>query len=130
MIPNGAKAIAEVRSRGLKPAEMLIVSLIGRVNEQNHTIYAAGDKEYDWSWARGLQVCVYADSRSKWRPVLNAIATVNPAYLALWDAEKRQGAQVWRLPYASDIEKPKEQWRWKLDFLPWLPIQNQEFAWN
>jgi hypothetical protein len=130
MIPNGARAVVDARNNGMKPDELLIVSLIGRVNEQNHTIYANSGKTYDWGWLRGLKVCVYTDARSDWRPVLKAIADHKPAYLALWDADRREGAQVFYLPHIGDINKPQKDWRWKLDFLPWEPSQNREFAWS
>jgi hypothetical protein len=48
MIAQGAERIVEARRKGLKPGEMIIVSLIGRVNEQNHTVYANSRKQFDW----------------------------------------------------------------------------------
>lgn len=130
MIASNALPILEARKRGLKPAEMILVSLIGRINESNHTVYAKPGREYDWLWARGLQVCIYTSPDVDWRPVARSIASERPSILSIWDADNRQGANVCLLPNPADIDKPQDQWRWMLDFLPWLPKQNQEFAWN
>lgn len=130
MIASNAQPILDARRKGLKPAEMILVSLIGRVNEQNHTVYADPKKEYDWKWARGLRICIYTSPDVNWRAVARSIASERPSFLGLWDADRRQGANVYLLPHPSDIDKPQNEWRWNLDFLPWLPTQNQEFAWN
>lgn len=130
MIAPGAQQIFDARKKGLKPAEMILVSLIGRINEQNHTVHANPRNSYDWIWARGLQVCIYTSPGVEWKPVARSIASERPSFLAVWDADNRQGANVYLLPHPADIDKPKTQWRWVLDFLPWLPSQNKEFAWN
>jgi hypothetical protein len=130
MIAPNAQPILEARTNGLKPAEMVLISLIGRINEQNHTIYANPKRQYDWLWVRGLQVCIYAARDVDWRNLARSVASERPSYLALWDADRRQGANVCLLPDPADIEKPQAEWRWNLDFLPWLPSQNKEFAWN
>lgn len=54
MMAVNSQPILEVRKKGLKPAETILVSLIGRLNERNHTVYADPRKEYDWSWAVNL----------------------------------------------------------------------------
>ncbi|MGE5652513.1 MAG: hypothetical protein ACM34A_20155 [Bacillota bacterium] len=130
MIPFNALPIVDARRRGLKPAGLILISLIGRVNEQNHTVYANAQKQYDWQWVRGLHVCIYTSPDAGWRPIARLIAAERPSFLGLWDADNRQGANVYLLPHPADIDKPKSEWRWMLDFLPWLPFQNQEFAWN
>lgn len=130
IIAANAESIIVARQKGLKPAGLILVSLVGRITERNHTVYAKSGVEYDWRWVRGLQICIYASQASMWRPVANAIAAERPAYLALWDAYRHQGTDIFFIPHVDDIEKPKSEWRWKLDFLPWLPFQNEVFAWN
>lgn len=129
-LPRGAEAVVEARKAGMRPDEMLIVSLVGRVGERNQTIFASPKVEYDWRWIHGLQVCIYAGQNTDWTETAKAIAKARPSYLGLWDADRKEGAQLWLLPHVADIEKPKCQWRWILDYLPWLPIQNLEFACN
>lgn len=130
VIATNAQPILDARKKGLKPVEMILVSLIGRINELNHTVYANPQKEYEWLWVRGLQICIYTSPSVEWQRMARSIASERPSFLGIWDADNRQGANVYLLPHPDDIEKPKTEWRWKLDFLPWLPSQNQEFAWN
>ena len=130
MIANNAQLILNARKRGLAPSGLIIVSLIGRINDQNHTVYANPQKSYDWLWARGLQICIYAAQEVQWQSIARSIASARPSWLGLWDVDRHQGTDVFLLPHISDIEKPKSEWRWNLDFLPWLPFQNEEFVWN
>lgn len=128
MIPNGAQPIIAARAKRMRPAEMILVSLIGRINEPNHTIYAQPECDYEWDYLRGLQVCIYATTGIDWKRTAMGIAKVRPEYLALWDAGRNEGAQLWLFPVSADIEKPREQWRWFLDHLAWTPFENREFA--
>jgi hypothetical protein len=130
VIAFNAMPILDARKKGLKPVEMILVSLIGRINEPNYTVYANPTKQYEWLWARDLEVCIYASIGIQWHHVARAVASVRPSYLAIWDADRKQGANVYLLPHPDDIEEPQTAWRWELDFLPWLPNQNQEFAWS
>ena len=130
MIAPNAQPILDAREKGFKPAELILISMIGRLNESNHTVYASPSKQYDWAWARGLKVCIYAAPGVQWRGVLHAIASVSPSWLGLWDADRHEGTDVYLFPDASDIDKPQTDWRCNLDFLPWLPFQNKDFAWN
>lgn len=130
MIAAGAQQILNARQKGLKPAEMILVSLIGRINEPNHTVYANPKTRYEWLWVRGLQICIYATKEVKWTDTARSIASERPSYLAIWDADRHEGSEVHLLPNPADIHKPQSEWRWDLDFLPWLPFQNREFAWN
>lgn len=129
-LPNGAQAIIDARKRGMKPAEMLIVSLVGKVNETNHVIYVNPQAEYDWRWIVGLKVCVYFGSGVKWKEQLAEIAKCRPEWLGMYNVDQFKGATAYYLPRADDIEKPKNQWRHVLDFLPWTKYQNEEFAWS
>jgi hypothetical protein len=128
--PNGAEAVIAARKRGMKPSEMLIVSLIGAVNESNHTIYANPESEYDWRWLVGLKVCIYINDATKWKPISTAIARARPEWMGIYNADQFKGADVSALPLVDDIEKPMSQWRYRLNILPWMDFQNKEFAWS
>lgn len=130
MIPHGAQRIIDARQKGMKPAELVLVSMIGRLNENNPTVYADPRREYEWFWARGLQVCIFASTEVSWRAVALPIKRQSPSALYLWDADRREGAEVFLIPNMADLDKPRNEWRLNLDFLPWLPSQNEEFAWN
>lgn len=130
MIPHGAQRIIDARNKGMKPAELVLVSLIGRLNEANPCVYADPRREYEWFWTRGLQLCIFASAEVNWRPVALSIKRQSPSSLYLWDADRREGAEVFLIPNMADLDKPRSEWRLALNFLPWLPSQNEEFAWN
>lgn len=119
----------DARKRGMKPANLLIVSLIGKTGEANHTIYANPSAEYDWRWMVGLDACLYVRAGIDWKRTAMAIARTRPHWFGVYDPDQFKGADVFALPHVDDIAKPQAQWRWKLDFLPWLQFQNEQFAW-
>lgn len=129
-IPNGAQTVIDARKRGFKPAEMLIISLIGPTNEANHTIHASPKGEYDWRWLVGLDACIFVNGQTDWKAITRRIAASGAHWLGLYDVDRFQGADVWYLPAVEDIAKPRSHWRYKMSFLPWLLVENQEFAWS
>lgn len=129
-LPSGSQPVVDARMKGFRPAEMLIVSMIGKTGEANHHVYANAGAEYDWRWIVGLDVCLYVNNETKWRDVLVAIAKCCPRWLGLYNVDQFKGATMSYLPRVDDIEKPKSQWRFALDFLPWTTCQNEEFAWS
>ena len=130
MIAINAQPILDARRRGLKPAELILVSLVGRINEVNHTVYATANGNYNWQWVRGIAICIFATSAVDWRPVARSIARARPSHLYLWDVDREEGTDVAFLPNFADLCKPKDKIRWELDFLPWMDFQNMEFACN
>lgn len=129
-MPNGAQSILAARQRGMKPAEMLIVSMIGPVNESNHTVYANPIMEYDWRWLVGLKVCLYVKPGIDWRKAAMDIARCKPEWFGVYDAAQMKGTDVYSLPVVEDIAKPSTHWRYKLHFIPWMEFQNFQFAWS
>lgn len=134
-LPMGAQAILTARKRGMKPADMIIVSLVGQVQDKmiqecNPTVYAnpKASSPYDWRWAVDLKLCVYKNLLIDWRPTAMAIARSRPAWLGVWDVDALEGADLCALPKVEDIEKRAELWRWDLHVLRWLQFQNYQFA--
>lgn len=128
MIANNAQQIIDARMQGFKPDEMVLVSLVGRISEPNHTVLADPKLQYDWRWVHGLEICIYITASIDWRPVTRAIAGARPRFLGLWDLESKRGANVYLIPTEDDIGKPIRQWLYKLDFLSWMDFQNREYA--
>jgi len=108
-LPNGAQPIIDARKRGLKPSELIIVSMIGPTGENNQTVYVNPNAAYDWRWAVGLQLCVFVNAQTRIRPRRYCWrwGVSTPTFLALWNVDLFRGAQVWALPVVDDIEKPK-----------------------
>jgi hypothetical protein len=102
MIALNAQPIIDARMRGFKPDDLVLVSLVGHVHAKNHTVRAIPGVTYDWRWVRGLELCV-------------------------WNCAEQWGAQVYLIPTANDLARPRLQWSHELDFLPWLDFQNDDF---
>lgn len=127
MIAINAQPIVDARLRGFKPSELVLISLVGFVNAENHVVRAIPGTTYDWRWVRDLEVCAYVGENMDWVDTVKAIAKQRPAHLCLWNCFDHWGARVYLVPTADDIAKPVRQWGYELDFLPWLDFQNQDF---
>lgn len=127
MIATNAEAILAARMKGLKPADMVIVSLVGLVGMDNPTVFAKPNVSYDWRWVRGLDVCLYLNDDQEWPDLLKSVALQRPEHLSLWSHSGEWGAKVYLIPTATDIAKPVRSWKYELDFLPWLDFQNKDF---
>lgn len=127
LIPTNAQKIIDLRKRGYKPDEMIIVSLVGKIDELNHVIYADYRKSYDWKFLAGLEVCIFASSAVDYAKTLKSIGMIKTRFLALWDVDRLEGAEFWRFPSVESVCKPKELWEWKLIPNIWIPMQNKMF---
>lgn len=128
-LPNGADAILAVRKRGMKPSDMVIVSLIGPLDERNTTVLANPDAAYDWRWTIGLKLCVFVNTATaqKAKATLMAIGKSCPDSLLLWNVDQYAGAYVSALPILDCIDKPKSLWQYRLNVLAWLDCENKDF---
>jgi hypothetical protein len=127
VIALNAQPIVDARLRGFKPSELILVSMIGHVHAENHTVRAIPGAAYDWRWVHGLEVCMYVGERQDWVDTVKAIALQRPDYLCLWNCFEHWGARVYLVPTADDIVRPVRQWAYELDFLPWMDYQNDDF---
>jgi hypothetical protein len=127
MIAPNAQPIIDARMRGLKPEDLVLVSLVGHVHADNHIVLAIPATPYDWRWVHGLDLCVYVGERGDWVDTVKAIALHRPDHLSIWNCAGHWGAMVYLIPTAADIAKPVRQWGHELDFLPWLDFQNADF---
>lgn len=125
MLATGAQPILQARLNGKRPADLLIVSMVGRVPEANPVILADGN---DWRFAEGLQICVFAKRGKPFRDLCRQIAYCGPAWLGLWDVENREGAEV-RLTLNPDRidQKRFSITDFDLNFGRWTPWQNRIF---
>lgn len=128
MLPYGARAIVEARMKGQRPADLLIVSLVGMVDELNPVIVAKPDAKYDWRFLLGLKVCVFARPGVRFAPVMLEIGAQWPEWLAIWDVEAEEGADaiVHIKPDCLDKRKfgPGD---FATIFWPWTQWQNKKF---
>jgi hypothetical protein len=127
-LPENAGLILQARMKGLRPAGMVVISLIGAVLTSPALVLAKPGAAYDWRWARGLDVCLYLRDEDDWPTSLMAIALARPAHLNLWNQAGEWGAHVYLVPSAEDVAKPVSMWKYELDFLPWMDFQNRDFV--
>ena len=127
MIAMNAQPILDARFRGFKPSDLVLVSLVGLVHAENHTVRAIPGTAYDWRWVHGLDVCVYIGERCDWASTVKAIALQHPAYLGVWNCTEHWGAHAYLIPTEGDLSQPVRRWTYELDFLPWLDFQNTDF---
>lgn len=112
----GAKRIWDMRVQGLKPNEIVFISLVGPVNSGNFQVFLPQGQAVDaldWRWVMDLSVCVvYRTETDKalLGRLVKAILRNAPnggyitpykpdfGYLWLWNAEKQEGmmATWWR----------------------------------
>ena len=101
-MPYGAREITELRAIGKRPADMVLVSLIGPLGESNPLVVAKPERDYDWRFLRGLDVLLVARSETDKRVVkriLDALLALPTEYLGLWLADRQNGINVARGPW-------------------------------
>lgn len=64
MIAKGAESILKARLKGIRPADEVYVSLVGKLDWP--AVLAEPGQEYDWRWAKDLDIVVVADSNVDW----------------------------------------------------------------
>lgn len=129
MIPPGSEKIIAARMKGKKPAAMVLVTLgEAPTGVDNPVVKASPAIAYDWRFVRGLEVCVYVTDDDDWPMLVKDIAMQRPDYLGLWNRVGKWGAHVYLPPTADSVDKPVRNWRYELDFLPWMDFENQDFV--
>lgn len=135
MIAPGADSIIKVRMRGYRPADAVVVSLVGHTGFDNPTVNPARGQQYDWRWIAGLDVVMCISSKTAWRDVALAIKLAGPEHLRLWDVEQKRGAEVYWKPVFPVNEAPQRlnltilrDWYFDLDFSPFHEEDNKAFA--
>lgn len=124
MIPTNAKKIIDLRKNGYKPDEIVIVSIVGKIDELNHIVFANPKDDYDWTWCKGLDVCVFGSSAVDWKKTVDAISRVAPRFLALWDVDRGEGAEFYRTLNPDNFRNGET----KLSYITWCSIANNIFS--
>lgn len=97
-LPYGANEIVALRRQGKRPADMILVSMVGPLRgESNPVVVANPSRDYDWRFLVGLDaLLVVASSTDKTavRRVAGKIASAIPNYLGVWFSDKKVGQHV------------------------------------
>lgn len=98
-LPAGAFDIAQARDNGMRPADPVIVSLVGRVAERNPQVLVTR-ADHDWRFMADLEALVYLRRGAKFaQATLRGLAGI-AARVSLWDVEEKRGVDlvpVWQL---------------------------------
>lgn len=129
MIAQGAEPILQARLRGMRPADMVMISMVGPIKTPNHVVLAltGHDYAYDWRWVHNLDICLVVDDNIDWGPTLKDVAIYRPDFLCVWHKDGCWGAKVYLIPTKEDVKYPVHKWQYELDFLPFLDFQNEDF---
>lgn len=94
-LPYGAREIAELRSTGQRPADLILVSFVGPLRESNPVIVAQPSRSYDWRFLVGLYVAVVVETDTRnLAGIVKAIEIAVPATLSVWFADRQDGVNV------------------------------------
>lgn len=131
MIAANAGQIVEMRENGKQPAKWVLVSFIGRIeNEDNgFTVYARPEREYDWRWVVGLDLIAFVRKGQAVAQHLKAIRNERPKTLSMWDVDLKTGAEVY-FDFPASINDACRKARGKtlgIHLVPWFDWQVKEF---
>lgn len=138
-LPLGAWRILDARKKGKKPADMVLVSMVGKLpNEVNPVVMVSEGAHHDWSWARGLIVCFWTTPKEYDPRHIIDCAKCQPKAMHLWDCANEHGFDVHAWPTIESIEanpKHKDRWAYKVHSFRWMLSQEKifamgELAWN
>ena len=96
-LPYGGSEILALRQDSKRPADMVLVSLIGPLRELNPVIIAKPERSYDWRFLADLDVMLVVSMKidpTMISRVLKAIQSVMPGYFGIWFADKQDGMNL------------------------------------
>lgn len=97
-IPRNAWQIVRARESGMRPAGMVLVSLIGDTPWPETTVYAEPGKRYDWAFLTGLPAAIVVrpgiDAMPTIRGVFDVTLPYRGGYPWLVDVEREQVSSV------------------------------------
>lgn len=128
VMPFGSMPILKARQKGKRPADMIIVSMMGRLpDEINPVVIADRQLPYVWDWIRGLVVCFFASPDTYLAKHIFECAKALPSKMYLWDCAGEKGYDIYVLPTVESIQRPRAEWDLKVDATRWLPFQEEQF---
>lgn len=129
MMPYGAPPILKARREGKRPADMILISMIGALpGELNPVVIADKPISYDWDWIRGLTACFWTTPKGYMAKHVLDCSKALPSRLFLWDCANEKGYDLTVLPTAESADRPQYQWEMKIIADRWLPSQEKQFA--
>ncbi len=129
VMPYGSMPIVQARKRGQRPADMVLISMIGSLpTEVNPVVITDKQSAYEWGWLRGLHACFWTHPKGYSAKHILDAHKADPAALYLWDCVNLKGYDISVLPTLDSIARPREQWIWRVQADRWLPFQEEAFS--
>lgn len=135
-MPTGAFAIAQARDNGMRPADPVIVSLVGMLPEESNPVVVVHEKRHDWRFMLGLKCYVFVNPASQFvQETLLALAR-NVECMWLWDVERKRGMDLWPIWRGLNVpevhgycalEERRDAIFERWSSVRWLCIDNQRF---
>jgi len=125
----GSQRIMDARQQGRKPADLIIVSQVGRIDcVTNPVVQTKKDVSYDWRWAIGLDICFWTDTKNYDAKQIIDCHRAKPKSMNLWNYPTETGYIVWANPDPKTIDFSQDRWKWIVSRFPWTDRQSKEFA--
>jgi len=94
-LPYGGAEILALRQGGMRPADMVLVSLIGPLREPNPVVVAKPERAYDWRFLARLSVLIVGTTQTdRVLVVMTSIEAADPASLSVWFVDQQDGVNV------------------------------------
>lgn len=96
-LPIKADEILALRRAGKRPADMILVSMIGWLGELNPCVLAKPGVAYEWNFLVDLSVMLVVDtsiSKEHISETIKAILAQQPSYFGIWFADKQDGRHL------------------------------------
>jgi len=94
-LPHGAAEIVALRTAGKRPADLLLISLVGPLREANPVVIAQPSRSYDWRFLVSLPALIVATTETpNLAGIVKAIDAAAPSALSVWFADQQDGVNV------------------------------------
>lgn len=129
-IPVGAKAILDVRKRGMRPAsEVIVLTDEDWKIDWSPVVYANPRREYDWFFMKDLPSIVLLNSTVPYNKMFADIASVvGSKFMRYWFMDKETGGYVTYMPDGDDVlGKPYHKWHFNLELVQNLTFEDRDW---
>lgn len=95
--PYGASAIIELRKAGKRPADMILLSLIGPLRDEGNPVVIVNTPDCDLRFLHGLDVmlvCTMDTPRELIKRVSDDLVAVFPDYAGIWWKDAGDGLNL------------------------------------
>ena len=95
--PYGASAIIELRKAGKRPADMILLSLIGPLRDEGNPVVIVNNPDCDLRFLHDLDVmlvCTMETPPDLVKRVADDVLTVKPSYAGIWWKDMGDGLNL------------------------------------